>query len=619
MGATAYLGLNSGLNIYILLLVLRDFAARVNLQNVKVHQADKSLSWVSHHDIVAYAEGETELLGQRLLVRVGVPVDFPNDLPFVQLVTPLSELAETVTPHVERDGNLCYAPTREMVFDPALENGLPLIETAFHQAMQSLGNALTTTDNTELLDEITSYWEHAQPLDHRRAKVSAYVAPDDELRQVHAWRQVDRKARPKLGKPKLPTAKDHQIVAVADLSDAPARYQQLTSSLGLPSRDALYLPLSFSSHLRPPPLERFWTPSEFRQIVREHLTPEQLTQLDRLLAERRSRQDLILLGVPRPSGRGLGRKSLVAVEVNGKGGPHLLLEHSSAEDFKIAPRNVERRDQAYVMQRGGSDDSVSHTAVLVLGCGSLGGHVASMLASAGIGNMTLVDHDIFSHANTFRHLLGRRFVSHKKVDGMRQALLEKYPYLQVEPLFGRTAQLIADEQLDLASFDLVVDATGNATHHLTLSAALSKTSDAPPAVLTWLDALGLGGHVVTAFPGMLGCPRCLYSDPAMPLYNRVAFARAGSELSQTAFGCGGYFTPFSDLDAVETATLAARVAVRVLIGTEKRNVVFAWKGDKTAFEAAGHEVSTWYTKSKRKALRQGIPYATPYCPVCGSR
>lgn len=139
----------------------------------------------------------------------------------------------------------------------------------------------------------------------------------------------------------------------------------------------------------------------------------------------------------------------------------------------------------------------------MLGCGSLGGHLASMLASAGIGHLTLVDHDHFSPANTFRHLLGRRFVGEKKVSGLRQALLEKYPYLQVGPVFGRTAQLIADGQLDLAHFDLVVDATGSATHHLTLSEALRQVSVVPPAVLTWLDALGLGGHVATDAPGLL--------------------------------------------------------------------------------------------------------------------
>ncbi|MCY1704279.1 ThiF family adenylyltransferase [Deinococcus sp. SL84] len=596
---------------------LREFAARVNLHNPQVHQASEGIDWVSHHGVVAYVEGETELLGKRLLIRVGVPSDFPNELPFVQLVTSLSDLTDTVTPHVERDGNLCYAPTREVVFDPALQNGLLLLEATFNQAMQSLENALTTTDNTELLDEITSYWEHAQPLKRQRADLVAYVVPDDELRLVHAWEQADRKEKPKSGKRKLPTAADHRIVAVADLLDAPTRYQQLNSPLGPPSRDALYLPLSFSPTLRPPPLGKFWTPAEFRQIVREHLTPEQLTELEVLLTARRHKRDLILLGIPRPSGQGLGRRSLVAVEVTG-GGPHLLLEQSTAQNFKIAPRSVERRDQPYIMQRGGSDTTLSNKAILVLGCGSLGGHLVSMLASAGIGHMTLVDHDVFSPANTFRHFLGRRFVGRSKVEGMRQALLEKYPYIQVEPLFGRTAQLIAAGKLDLADFDLVVDATGNATHHLTLGDALHETLNTPPAVLTWLDALGLGGHVATAFPGVPGCPRCLYSNPNTPLYNRVAFAKAGSKLGQTALGCGGYFTPFSDLDAVETATLAARVAVRVLTGSEKRNAVFAWKGDKTAFEAAGHEVSIWYTSSEPKMLRQGVPYVTLHCPVCGS-
>ena len=79
--------------------------------------------------------------------------------------------------------------------------------------------------------------------------------------------------------------------------------------------------------------------------------------------------------------------------------------------------------------------------VLVLGCGGLGGHVAELLARAGVGFLRLVDNDVFDESNLNRQrfctesVLGR-----PKALVLQQALVDVASHLDVEAV-----QLEADE------------------------------------------------------------------------------------------------------------------------------------------------------------------------------
>ena len=72
--------------------------------------------------------------------------------------------------------------------------------------------------------------------------------------------------------------------------------------------------------------------------------------------------------------------------------------------------------------------------VLLLGCGSVGGHVAFALARAGIGALTLVDHDIFTAENTYRHVLGKPYWGTRKALAMKQALTAQLPFVSVRAI-----------------------------------------------------------------------------------------------------------------------------------------------------------------------------------------
>ncbi|MCB1736855.1 MAG: tRNA threonylcarbamoyladenosine dehydratase [Gammaproteobacteria bacterium] len=71
--------------------------------------------------------------------------------------------------------------------------------------------------------------------------------------------------------------------------------------------------------------------------------------------------------------------------------------------------------------------------VLIAGLGGVGGHAAEAFARAGIGRLTIIDHDVVDRANLNRQLLAlRSTIGRPKTEVMRERLLDINPCLQIE-------------------------------------------------------------------------------------------------------------------------------------------------------------------------------------------
>jgi molybdopterin-synthase adenylyltransferase len=102
---------------------------------------------------------------------------------------------------------------------------------------------------------------------------------------------------------------------------------------------------------------------------------------------------------------------------------------------------------------------------LVVGAGGLGSPVALYLATAGIGRITLVDHDTVDLTNLQRqiaHTLDR--VGHNKVDSAAAAMAAINPEVQVNTVHARADAALLDTLV--AQADIVLDCCDNfATRH----------------------------------------------------------------------------------------------------------------------------------------------------------
>ncbi|MES3004315.1 MAG: molybdopterin-synthase adenylyltransferase MoeB [Pseudomonadota bacterium] len=110
---------------------------------------------------------------------------------------------------------------------------------------------------------------------------------------------------------------------------------------------------------------------------------------------------------------------------------------------------------------------------LVIGAGGLGSPVALYLGSAGVGRITLVDHDVVDVTNLQRqvaHNMAR--VGHAKVDSAREAIAAINPEPRVDAIAARADETLLDELVPLAN--VVIDCCDNFKTRHTINAACVK-------------------------------------------------------------------------------------------------------------------------------------------------
>jgi hypothetical protein len=329
--------------------------------------------------------------------------------------------------------------------------------------------------------------------------------------------------------------------------------------------------------------------AHFVERIVEACSPAQ-TALWRQLLGGSSKRQRKLLTVLVSFPRAAGGRSLVGMSFNTRGGQ---LDAAGA----TTPIMVLRHTASYMRERGGASPAVSTRHVVVLGCGSVGSEVADALASSGVGKLTLVDPDIMSEDNVFRHALGRNWIGAFKVLALREELTRKYPGLHVEVVQGEAQEWLAKAGLD--TVDGVVVALGLPTLERGLARDLRKAGKAMPMVFTWLEPLDLGGHSVLMTTTGPGCLDCVYRDDegADALTPQTAFLESGQPVTRNLTGCSSIFVPYGAIHSRRTALMAAEQVLHALNGLAEPAYAI-WVGEGVEARRQGLRATAWWSRAK---------------------
>jgi molybdopterin/thiamine biosynthesis adenylyltransferase/rhodanese-related sulfurtransferase len=182
-------------------------------------------------------------------------------------------------------------------------------------------------------------------------------------------------------------------------------------------------------------------------------------------------------------------------------------------------------------------------SVLVIGAGGLGSAVLQYLSAAGVGHLTIVDHDRVEESNLHRQPIYRMSeVGLLKAQAAQRALADANPQVRVHAICDRLTA--ANAPCLIAAADLVVDAADSFAVTYVLSDECHRASK----VLVSASVLGLSGYV-GAFCG--GAPSYRAVFPEMP---RQAGSCAQSGVLGTAVGVMG--------------TLQAHIVLSLLLGLQ---------------------------------------------------
>lgn len=296
--------------------------------------------------------------------------------------------------------------------------------------------------------------------------------------------------------------------------------------------------------------------------------------------------------------------------------PHPIVEHSN--DWKIEMLSINRNSKEYLVERGGGDVLLSNKRVAVVGCGSVGSQVANMLAKAGVGELVLIDPDILSADNIYRHHLGGRelnFEANKKtgrvntwskVSSLAAQLQKDLPYIKVIAKPINLAEVISDK--DLVNCDVIVVAVGAPSVNLQINQEL-KGIKFNNVIFCWNEAAGLGGHSI-ALDLQKSCYQCLYTEgKQLKAQSELSLVCVGQPISKNLTGCAGVFTPFSFLDSNRTAELAATQTIDMLLNNTTQ-LAISWKGNHSVKLEKTNRYTTMPLKEQLPLKRH------PDCRVC---
>lgn len=203
--------------------------------------------------------------------------------------------------------------------------------------------------------------------------------------------------------------------------------------------------------------------------------------------------------------------------------------------------------------------------VLVIGAGGLGSAAAPYLAAAGVGNITLMDHDAVELTNLQRQIMhAEGSMGKSKVSSGKEFLQGLNSSIQVDAIQAKATTSLLDELLP--SVDVVLDCTDNfSTRHL-INAACVKNK----IPLVSGSALKFDGQVSVFDP----------RNPSSPCY--ACIFSPDEQFEEVSCSSMGIFSPLVGI----IGAIQAAQALQVLIGFGKPLVgrMLLWNGRTTQID-----------------------------------
>ncbi|MFK3989281.1 MULTISPECIES: HesA/MoeB/ThiF family protein [unclassified Psychrobacter] len=241
-------------------------------------------------------------------------------------------------------------------------------------------------------------------------------------------------------------------------------------------------------------------------------------------------------------------------------------------NFKV--QTLQRGWREYLLNRTGIESQfLSKKTVVIAGCGSVGSRIAEILAESDVDKLILVDYDDMKTDNIMRHYLGVQDVNQSKVSALKNRLQQNIPELEVVAYRANILNwLINQNSEQLSEIHSIVLATGHPPTELEVCRRLYTYKANVHVVSGWLEAYGLGGHILGFRSNNDACLKCLYYDEDSDHSNYIKTSLfsnpSGIVLSKNITGCAGAFTAYGSVHAMKTAVIMAEFVIELKTGLQ---------------------------------------------------
>ncbi|MBU5363017.1 ThiF family adenylyltransferase [Enterococcus raffinosus] len=191
-------------------------------------------------------------------------------------------------------------------------------------------------------------------------------------------------------------------------------------------------------------------------------------------------------------------------------GAKLFFDKIADDVEKVEPFIVYREDYTYLNQCIGNN--TVEKKVAVVGCGSLGSYVANELVKSGVKNLALVDDDIYSNENTFRHTLLHFWKRFNKAEALKHTLESVHPEIFVESFTQRINKNNVESFIVDYNIDVLIFCIGSTDQQVAISKILHTNKCDCTVLYSWLEGDGKESHTLAIPKNAKGCYQCLKQE-----------------------------------------------------------------------------------------------------------
>jgi len=574
---------------------------------------DGLVSTLSNKDLKKYTHPHNFVRGWRLrddINGVNFKILLPQNFPFATPRIAIEDILDrnkdfsVNLPHVEDAGLLCL---------PALNASLQAPEDLVNELLQHAIRFMTefSVDSerikNEFKEEFISYWTKHKS--KNSLPILSLLNVDSEFCEISFC-----------------LTKEGQYLVGNSVSDIRSWYKNRFTF----SKEPIFSKGLFIK-LREPFVPPFPSNIKELELLIESNTPEALS----LFQSNILNVDPYLIIFSAQGKAGIGLFGVCIVRVSGAPNPtrgfrgtyYMSKEQKivrANESTQLTRRQIVRVDHDWIHGRGKdtTQEILKKASVMILGCGSLGSHVAVRLAQAGIGKITLVDPEELETANVGRHVLGIRHVRQLKVKGLMDELGERFPHVEVCAFLGDWQSFFKKSPDAFNDTNLIISALGDWGGEGLLNEWYFSRKINPPIIYGWLEERASVAHAVLIKESG-SCFGCLISDQGeMKNPDSCGWEDTSGSLSEPA--CGSVFQPYGPVDLAFAEALVSELSVSVLIGGQIKNVHRVHTTSEDRMRQLGGKWTANHLKWRPKGFTGSFQYECPLihdfdCRFCSKK
>ena len=501
---------------------------------------------------------ELSIQGQTLVVECELPDFFPYEFPIIRL--PNVSLQTCIgIPHLLRDDTLCLF--NEADARPNFLRPFELVLATIHKAEEVIVGGLEGNQQNAFEDEILNYWQ-------KNDEYCIHLFSDlgEEATSICLSKSKDSGKGVYIA---TKTSADNiTIYKKATLKDRPNVIEY-----------GLYIPLTsgFTSYeVRTE--KKMWSALDDRVSKKDKKT---ICQVASRTSSKRHLFYIVSFLDANKERVFVGWRGRTLSKVDGfrRGhiSPFLYWKLQKEDDIAIQRASVTLCTQARLFTRGSYGYGFRFRSATVIGCGSVGSYLCSMLASMGADSFLLVDNESLSVDNIARHLCGYDMVGLPKTFAVKWRLEKNNPNICCTEYTENAYSAIKAHLSEINQYEALFVAVGDLPLEAYIINLGKQNLITIPTIITWVEPKGYAAHMVyisqydNAFENLICLDTMCYKRSVL---------KTTSALIEHDAGCQSGYVPYSGLNVQNYLSECLHKLSR--IRTEESlqgNYHFTWVGE----------------------------------------